>query len=85
MYKDELILEHEVADLFLIQAGKLGTGLGGLPKTDVATTWEVSLPHQCDRWEITRDQATREQAIADLLAFIENAITAVTVLRTLNA
>lgn len=37
--------------------------------------WSVSLPHQCDRWEITGEDGgvSHERAVADLERFIAEA------------
>lgn len=48
------------------------------------TGWAVSLPHQCDRWEITSfgiGGVPHDQAITELEAFIAEAQTALAALR----
>ena len=46
-----------------------------------ADQWTVTLPHQCDDWEITTGCQTREQSIGDLEDFIIEACLALTALR----
>lgn len=44
-------------------------------------TYQVNLPHQCDNWDIARD-ATRDEAIEKLQAFIAEADAALSALFT---
>lgn len=43
-------------------------------------TWMVSLPHQCDNWDISRgawdDEQPHDQALANLNGFISEALQA---------
>lgn len=50
---------------------------------DEPERWSVSLPHQCDLWEITRglDGDTHPEAIASLETFIAEAQQAMVALR----
>lgn len=57
---------------FVIRRSKPGEWDKGSPEG-----WTVSLPHQCDDWQITGEKyaqpVSHEQAVADLEEFIQEA------------